>query len=116
MAPNLCRRKRGKGPKKPKSFQELKDKFNQPEIREKYGKTRDRKDDLYIDTIVTTRYSFCVFASPKTIQVVRQNQLPYPRRFLIDGTFKISPKSFYQLLTISIEYENDVSVKTKKAF
>lgn len=94
MAPNLYRRKRGN---LPKSLKEFKDKFSKAQILEKCGKTRDRKDHLYLDTIISKKHSFCVFASPKTFQALKQNRIPCPRRYLLDGTFKVSPRQLYRL-------------------
>lgn len=97
-------------PKIPKTCLEVQQMFQNPEIFNKYGSTLDHASALYIDTVVTKDYSFCLFASQATINIVRRSINPCDRHYLIDGTFKVVPRGFYQLIIISIEYKNDVSV------
>lgn len=76
---------------------------------ETYGYTMDNDAKLYIDTVVTSEYAFTVFASKFVIDFIKENIKPESRNYLIDATFDSIPKDFYQLLIISIEYQNDVS-------
>lgn len=84
--------------------------FQNPEIMNKYGSNLDMTENLYIATVVNEDYGFCLFASYATINMVKLNIEAQHRHYLIDGTFSCSPKIFYQLLIISVEYKNDVSV------
>lgn len=108
MKRQLSRIKSNCYPKKPTTFKEIKDSFDTPAINLEYGRTLNQTEKLYVDTIVTVNYSFCIFASFKIINIVKQHIRPGERNYLLDGTFKVAPEMFYQLLIISIEFENDV--------
>lgn len=107
MKRTLIRHKIKKYPKIPKTLIEIKDELNSPENAE-FGRTRDGKDLLYIDTVIEKQYSFAVFASKKVIDLVEEYINPQERNYLMDGTFRVVPAMFYQLFIISIEYANDV--------
>lgn len=107
MRRTLIRHKYKKYPNIPKTLIEIKDELNRPE-NEEFGRTRDGKDVLYIDTVIKKKYSFIVFASKKVIDHVEEYIDPEERNYLMDGTFQVVPAMFYQLFIISIEYANDV--------
>lgn len=94
----------------PKSIVELRDKFSQPEIMQKYGYTLDGKSPFYAGTVVKPGFAFTVFASQYAMDFIQKNIPPGSRRYLMDGTFDSLPNDFYQLLIIGIEYRNAVSV------
>lgn len=96
-------------PRIPKTALEIQNFFRVPANIDEHCSTMDTASSLYVDTIVTADYAFTVFASHAIINIVRRNIDPNERNYLIDGTFKVVPKVFYQLITISIEYKNDVS-------
>lgn len=75
-----------------------------------YSYCLDGRTRFYIQTVVDPCYSFSVFASHKIINIIREHISPGQRQYLMDGTFKIVPRSFYQLLIISIEFMNDVCI------
>lgn len=83
--------------------------FERPEIREKYGYTYDGDAPFYVGSVVNDEYAFTIFKSEFVIENIKANILPADRKYLMDGTFDCIPKEFYQLVIISIEYENDVS-------
>lgn len=107
MKRTLIRLKNKKYPNIPKTMIEIKDEFNRSQNAE-FGRTRDGKDLLYIDTVIKKKYSFMVFASKKVTDLVEEHLNPEERNYLMDGTFKVVPAMFYQLFIISIEYANDV--------
>lgn len=107
---SMDRVKNEKYPKRPSSLQEVKDLFANTEIINKYGTNLDKTEKLYIDTVVEEAYGFLLFASYATINMTRSNIAPHQRNYLIDGTFSCSPKMFYQVLIISVEFKNDVSI------
>lgn len=76
---------------------------------DKYGYNMEHDAKCYIDTVVTPHYAFTVFASKFVIDFIEKNIEPSTRNYLMDATFDSLPKGFYQLLIISIEYQNDVS-------
>lgn len=75
----------------------------------KYGYSYELDGKFYIDTVLSPNYEFTVFASDYVINFIRENIAPASRRYQMDGTFDSLPSGFYQLLIISIEYQNDVS-------
>lgn len=109
MKRNMDRVKNETYPKRPNSLEELKEIFQNPQILNKYGLNLDVTENLYIETVVTDDYGFCLFASHATINMVKLNITAQHRNYLIDGTFSCSPKMFYQLLIICVEFKNDVS-------
>lgn len=109
MNRQLTRIKTEPRPKLPINNMKIFELFQRPDIIEKYGYTLDGSNRLYIDTVIKEQYSFCIFASFAVLNIVRSNIKPEHRRYLIDGTFNVVPRSFYQLLIISIEFENNVS-------
>lgn len=96
-------------PKIPTNSMQIFELFRRPDIIKEHGYTLDGSARLYVDTVITEKYSFCIFASFTIISIVRHNIDPEQRRYLVDGTFKTVPRMFYQLLILSIEFKNDVS-------
>lgn len=88
--------------------QTIRKRFNEPEILQMFGRTKNDRYLLYIETIIEPEYSFVLFASSETLQIIRQHILVGSRRYLMDGTFDAAPKTFKQLLTICVEFCNDV--------
>lgn len=94
----------------PKTIQEIRNAFQDPEIKEKYGDSYDGDGKFYIDTVLTPDYDFTVFASPFVMEFIEKDIPATSRSYLMDGTFDSLPKGYYQLLIISIEYENHVGI------
>lgn len=107
---SLLRFKNQKYPRVPDNLNEIVDVINKEENLIKYGNSLDNKNKFYVSTIVNNAHTFMVFASFKTIEMIERYIEPEYRRYLMDGTFKIKPKHFYQLLIIAIEYKNDVII------
>lgn len=105
----LSRHKNKIYPRIPDSIENIREKFEDLKIMEKYGYNLESDSKFYIDTVVTSHYSFTVFASKFVIDFIEKNIEPASRKFLMDATFDSLPKDFYQLLIFSIEYQNDVS-------
>lgn len=87
----------------------IKKSLDSPEICQNFRLTLEKSHVLYVGSVITDTYSFVVFASYKIIELIRRFIPSEERKYLIDGTFKIVPHVFYQLMVISIEYKNDVS-------
>lgn len=111
MRPTLERCKSAKYPKKPTNIDEICKSFSDSKIREKYGLTLDGDADFYIDTVQHHDHAFTIYASKFVIEFIKKNIPPESRHYLMDGTFDSIPlpAEFYQLLIITIEYQNDVS-------
>lgn len=89
--------------------------FEVPSILEEYGLTLNKKNRFYVGSKATKEFAFHVFMSFSVIEMIRKFITPEHRRYLVDGTFKIAPSQFRQLLIISIEYKKDVCI-SKCAF
>lgn len=77
-------------------------------IAQKFGKSMNNKHVFYSGSVIKKLFAFHVFASMAIINFIKEKILVKDRKYLIDGTFKIVPRQFAQLLTISIEYKNNV--------
>lgn len=108
MRQQMKKIKNQKIPKAPKNLEQIHDLFQQTEILEQFGRTQNNQHMFYSGTVSYDDFGFTIFSSHATIQMVKEN-IPNKRIYLIDGTFKVTPSPFYQLLTISIEFNNDVS-------
>lgn len=88
----------------------------QSDIIEEYGYNLEHDSRFYIDTVVNPNYAFTVFASQFVIEFIQENIKPECRYYLMDATFDGLPPGYYQLLIISIEYQNDVSITNFNLF
>lgn len=109
MARQFYRRKRKNRPKIPKECEEIKRSFEDADVLRKYGFTLCNKSKFYVDTVVSSNHSFCVFQSQAVIELIKNRIDAKQRKYLIDGTFQSAAKPFAQFLTISVEYKNIVS-------
>lgn len=99
-------------PERPSTDEALKDAFGKADIFVEYGRTLDKRRPLYAGSVVKRNYAFHAFASFGVVDLIKKHIPPNERKFLMDGTFKIVPRRFRQLLIIAIEYNNDVSIYT----
>lgn len=74
----------------------------------KYGYTLDQDERFYIDTVISFQYAFTLLASKFVIDFVQKHIEPRARN--LDAIFDSLPDGFYQLLIVTIEYRNDVSI------
>lgn len=109
MKRTLQRHKNQVHPQSTRSVDEIKSKFMEAAIMEKYGLNLEKDGKFYVGTVVEDDYGFTVFASKYVIDFIEEKVNPKDRHYLMDGTFDSLPSEYYQLLIISIEYENDVS-------
>lgn len=93
-----------KYPKIPTTPEELKNTFDNEMILDEFGKNLTKKFPFFIHGEVNDQFSYQIFASNQTIEFIKRNIAIGQRKYLIDGTFKVVPKPFSQLLIISIEY------------
>lgn len=109
MKRQLFRIKNAKYPKIPKNINEIVDAMEDPMIRRNFGYTFNGDNEFYAGTVITAKYNFVVFVSQKATNIIEQFIPPSDRRYLFDGTFKVAPRHFYQLMVISVEFRDDVS-------
>lgn len=110
IRPTLNIIKNNKHPKLPKSFEETRKILNTTSNVKKYGYSKIESSRLYIDTIVEEKFAFMVFASYVVIDKIKQYIEPKERFYLVDGTFKIVPRLWKQLIVIAIQFKNDVRI------
>lgn len=109
MAPQFYRRKHKNRPKLPKGCDEIKKDLDDANILKKYGYTLSGNSKFYVDTILRPNHSFCVFKSQGVIDIIKDRIDINNRCYLLDGTFQCVAKPFMQLLTISVQFKNNVS-------
>lgn len=80
-----------------------------PKIAAEYGISMNKQHKFYMGSVVKKIFAFHVFASLAIINMIKDKIAPGERTYLIDGTFKIVPRRFSQLLIISIQYNDNVS-------
>lgn len=65
---------------------------------------------LLNDVIVSKQFEYCVFSSAKSIALILANTQESERFFILDGTFRITPKGVWvQTLILQINYGFKVS-------
>lgn len=106
----LLRHKNKTYPKDPGTVEGIRETFLQEDILKDYGSNLEGDEDFYINTVVEKDFAFTMFASKFVIDFIEKNIEPSSRTYLMDGTFDSLPNAYYQLLVISIEYNNDVSI------
>lgn len=109
MKQTLMRHKNKTYPKDPGTIEAIREAFLQPNILKEFGANLEGDADFYINTVVEEEFAFTIFASKFVIDFIEKNIEPSSRSFLMDGTFDSLPNAYYQLLVISIEFNNDVS-------
>lgn len=84
--------------------------MNDPKLLKDFGRTLDKTNKLYFGSVVKKAFTFHVFASMCIIKLIESciTKEKLKRKFLIDGTFRVVPRLYYQLLIITVEYKNDV--------
>lgn len=107
---DLMKTKFGKSPSTP---QEINDEFLKPEIMNCLGQSLYRESGpLYNGIQIESGYSNCIFSSPYSILLVKNNLEPKDRFFLMDATFRITPRgTFQQVLIIYIKYGIKVRIR-----
>lgn len=96
----------------PKTALQTIEAFNLEHVWNDFGLSKDNLKPRHFFTaaIKEENYSFCLFSSLKTIDLIKGNIPASKRTYLMDGTFKIVPHGcFQQLLVIYVEYFEEVS-------
>lgn len=96
--------------KAPTSAKGIADTFQKPEIFEVLGKSLHReRGTFYNCSQIHEKYSNCIFSSPKSIQLIKDNTDETDRFFLMDATFSITPRGeFQQVLIIYVQFGEKV--------
>lgn len=106
------RLKRGVLPENPLTVGEMNAAFAKEKIFKCYGQTLHiQNPHRFFDTAIETKdYSFSVFSSKATIELITANIPPAERHILMDATFRILPVGpFKQLLILYVRKQKQVS-------
>lgn len=108
---DLRKSKYGKSPSTP---EEIAREFEKPHIIENLGTSlHSEKGQIYNTIQIEESFCNCIFSSPKSISLLKQNLEPQERFFMMDGTFRITPRGlFQQVLIIYVQYGIKVNSKT----
>lgn len=92
--------------KSPNTPQEIQEEFLKPEIMNCLGKSLyGESGPIYNGTQINSGYANCIFSSPHSISLVKNNLEPNERFFVMDATFRITPRgTFQQVLIIYVKY------------
>lgn len=100
--------------KSPTNCDEIKAAFENPAIMNDLGTSLHReRGNLYNYTHEENDFSYTIFSSPKSIQLITDNLDESERFYLIDGTFKITPMCnvFQQVLIIHAQFGIKVRIQ-----
>lgn len=91
----------GKSPTTPK---EIETEFAKEEIYNDLGQSL-AGGAIYNGIQIEDNFSNCIFSSPHSILLAKESLEPHERFFLMDGTFRVTPRGeFQQVLIIYIKY------------
>lgn len=107
---DLRKSKYGRSPVTP---EEIAIEFQKDNVLRDLGTSLQRdKGPLYNATQIGDNYSNCIFSSAKSISLVKDHLEVRERFFMMDGTFRITPRGvFQQVLVIYIHFGSKVIYK-----
>lgn len=99
-----CRKK--KYGKAPTNCREILAEFQKPDIFEQLGLSRHHQRGIFFNTVqITDSYENCIFSSSKSISLILENTKEEDRFFLLDGTFRVTPRgNFQQVLILHFQF------------
>lgn len=102
--------------KSPTTAEEIQKEMSKPKIFDDLGLSLHREKGVLYDTIdIQPDYVNCFFSSKKSIELIKENVEEKDRFFLMDGTFKITPKGFFQqVLIIYVQFGIRVCIQNDK--
>lgn len=107
---SLQRKRAGSMPPSPTSAAEILAAFDDPEIMETFGNSKHNESrPFFMTAYEEEKFSYCIFASKASIDLVHGYIEEKDRCFLADATFKVVPDGiFRQLLIVFVEYVDKV--------
>lgn len=99
-----CRR--AKYGKAPTTGEEIFKEFQKPDVLSDLGISKHRERGQFFNELqINERFTNCIFSSAKAISLVLENVKEEDRFFLMDGTFRITPRGiFEQVLILHIQF------------
>lgn len=90
--------------KSPVTPNEIKIELSKPEIFNDLGQSL-LGGKTYNGIQIEDSYCNCIFSSPKSIALIKEHLEPHEHFFLMDGTFRVTPRGeFQQVFIIYIKY------------
>lgn len=98
--------------KPPVSPEDIALEFEKADVLRDLGTSLERdKGPLYNATQIEKNYSNCIFSSAKSISLIKEHLEVHERFFLMDATFRITPRGiFQQVLVIYIRFGSKVII------
>lgn len=92
--------------KAPTNGKEVLEEFSKPEIFQKLGLSLHRERGVFFNKMdIHKNFENCIFSSSKAIQLILENTKKEDRCFLMDATFRSTPKGiFQQVLLLHIQF------------
>lgn len=92
--------------KAPTNGEEIRIEFEKPEILNDLGMSKHREHGPFFNQLqINDHFTNCIFSSAKAISLVLENVDENDRFFLMDGTFRITPRGiFQQVLILHIQF------------
>lgn len=92
-------------PAAPKTIEEIGKTFENSHVNRLYGQSlyEGENKQFYRTTHVSDAFAYSVFASQRSIDLIKDHYPENERKYCLDATFKVSPRLFYQLLIIYFE-------------
>lgn len=97
--------------KSPNTPHEIEKEFKKPDVLNSLGRSLYHESGLIYNGIqIEHNFSNCIFSSPHCISLVKKNLNTNERFFLMDATFRITPRGVYeQVLILHIKFGLKVS-------
>lgn len=102
----LENRRKLKYGKAPTSGEEIRAEFQKPDVLKDLGMSKHRENGPFFNHLqIDANFTNCIFSSAKAISLVMENIDEKDRFFLMDGTFRITPRGiFQQVLILHIQF------------
>lgn len=97
--------------KAPVNGKQVIEEFKKPTVMDAFGYSQLQDHGrIFNDVIISERFEYCVFSSAKSIALILENTEESERVFILDGTFRITPKGIWeQTLILQINFGIKVS-------
>lgn len=98
--------------KPPKNGEEIKEEFNKPNVYQNLGLSLHHERGTFFNTMqITDTFENCIFSSSKSISLILENTTESSRFFLMDGTFRVTPRGIFQQVLI-LHFQYGIKVKS----
>lgn len=97
--------------KAPTNGKEILQEFSKPEVFQNLGLSLHREHGVFFNKVdISEHFENCIFSSSKSISLILENTKKEDRCFLMDATFRSSPKGiFQQVLLLHVQFGTKVN-------